>query len=297
MATTGGARASQEAVHGPPPIAIRQIVSAALREDLPQGDVTTEMFVLPDTGVVANIVVRAEGRIAGLAVAREVFGQIDAGIRFESLVADGARVEGSDVVARVEGAARGILGGERVALNFLGRMSGIATMTARYVEAVAGTGARIVDTRKTTPGLRALEKYAVRCGGGRNHRFHLGDAVLVKDNHRAVLEREGRSLEQTIRRAREVLPHTTAVGIEVDTPDELDTAVEAGPDWILLDNMEPDELRGSVKRINGAARVEASGGITIETVRSVAEAGVDMISVGALTHSAPALDITLDFMA
>ncbi|MFW6078943.1 MAG: carboxylating nicotinate-nucleotide diphosphorylase [Gemmatimonadota bacterium] len=288
----------------PPSGPTRAAVERALAEDLGWGDITTDTLVSPELEAEARIVARAAGVVAGLPVAREAFRQVDAGagraagaagVAFESEAADGDRVEPGDVIAYVRGGARPILSAERVALNFLQRLSGIATLTARYVEAVGGARARIVDTRKTTPGLRALEKYAVRCGGGHNHRMHLGDSVLIKDNHRAALAAVGARLTDAIHRARHGLSHTVAIAVELDSPDALDDVVEAGADAVLLDNMAPAALADAVARVGGRALVEASGGITLDTVREVAESGVDLISVGALTHSAPALDLALDF--
>ena len=275
--------------------AVRQVVETALAEDLAWGDVTSDALVPAELPATAVMVAKQDGVLAGLAVAAEVFRAVDASSFVELLVEDGEWVESGSELLRVTGRARSLLAAERVALNFVQRLSGTATLTARFVEAVAGTGARIVDTRKTTPGLRLLEKYAVRCGGGHNHRFHLGDAVLVKDNHRAALAAAGGSLAEGVRGARAALPHTTTVEIEVDSADQLEEALAVEPDAILLDNMSPEELVFCVRRIGGRARVEASGGVNLQTVRAIAEAGVDLISVGALTHSAPALDLSLEF--
>jgi len=258
--------------------------------------VTSDALVPSELRATAVMVARQAGVVAGLGVAVEVFHAVDASTGVEPLAQDGERVEAGRELLRVTGRARSLLAAERVALNFVQRLSGTAALTARFVEAVAGTGVRIVDTRKTTPGLRLLEKYAVRCGGGHNHRFHLGDAVLVKDNHRAAIAAAGGTLAQAVRAARSALPHTTTVEIEVDSADDLEQALAAEPDAILLDNMTPDELAACVRRIGGRARVEASGGVNLETVRAMAGTGVDLISVGALTHSAPALDIALDFV-
>ncbi len=277
---------------------IRAAVETALAEDLGWGDVTSDTLVPAGLEASAVMVARQAGVVAGLEVAREVFLAVDASLDVELLARDGATVEAGAALLRVSGRARSILAGERVALNFVQRLSGTASLAARFVEAVRGTGARIVDTRKTTPGLRVLEKYAVRCGGAHNHRFHLGDAVLLKDNHRAAIAAAGETLAQAVARARASLPHTVTIEIEVDTAAELEQALEAQPDAILLDNMAPEELRVSVRRIRQArpgTRIEASGGVTLLTVRAMAETGVDLISVGALTHSAPAFDASLDF--
>jgi nicotinate-nucleotide pyrophosphorylase (carboxylating) len=282
--------------HEPPLIQLRALVEAALTEDLGRGDVTTESLVPADLLADARIIARVDGVIAGLTVARLAFELTEPRARVELLARDGDRVTSGEEVARITGPARGILSAERVALNFLQRLSGTATLAARYVEAVEGTGARIVDTRKTTPGLRLLEKYAVRCGGASNHRYDLGAAVMAKDNHLAALAAAGLSLPEAIRRARAQISPTIMIEIEVDRLDQLDEVLAAEPDLILLDNMTPDQLIAAVEKIGGRARTEASGGITLEEVRRVAETGVDMISVGALTHSAPALDLSLDFV-
>lgn len=278
--------------------AIREAVERALAEDLAWGDVTSDLLVPVDLQATAVMVARETGVVAGLTVADGAFRSVDPGLRVEYLAADGERAEPGRELLRVSGRARSILAAERVALNFVQRLSGTATLAALFVDAVQGTGARIVDTRKTTPGLRVLEKYAVRCGGGHNHRFHLGDAVLLKDNHRAALAAAGVTLAEAVRRARSALPHTATIEVEVDTLQELEQALEASPEAILLDNMASGELAEAVRRIRArlpGVKVEASGGVTLEKVRGLAEAGVDLISVGALTHSAPALDVALDF--
>ncbi len=268
--------------------AIEHAVRAALAEDVGTGDVTTEATVSRDAVATAELLLKEPGVVCGLWLAEEVFRALDSGLRFEALVAEGAQLDAPAPVARVTGAARAILTGERVALNFVGRLSGIATLTRRYVDAVAGTGAAILDTRKTTPGLRALEKHAVACAGGRNHRFGLDDGVLVKDNHL----RAAGSIAAAVAGARE----TTDLPIEVEceTLEQVGEALAAGVDAILLDNMSLDDLRAAVALVAGRARLEASGGITLETIRSVAETGVDEISVGALTHSARSLDVSLE---
>jgi nicotinate-nucleotide pyrophosphorylase (carboxylating) len=232
--------------------------------------------------------------LAGVDVLAETFRQVDPTVAVRALVADGQSIAPRDPIARVNGPAASILKGERVALNLLQRMCGIASLTRRYVEAVAGTQAVIVDTRKTTPGLRALEKYAVRVGGGQNHRTNLSDGVLIKDNHLAAVRNEGHDLAEAIRRARASAPHTVRVEVEVTSLDEVDQAIAAGPDIILLDNMAPALMAEAVRRVAGRALTEASGGIRLETVRAAADAGVDLVSVGALTHSVAALDISLE---
>jgi nicotinate-nucleotide pyrophosphorylase (carboxylating) len=264
------------------------VVEAALAEDVGSGDVTTDAAVGADAVGTAELVTRAPGVVSGLAVAEAVFRALDPDIGFERLVEEGETLSGPAPVARVTGSLRAILTGERTALNLLGRLSGIATLTRRYVDAVAGTGVAILDTRKTTPGLRALEKHAVASGGGRNHRFGLFDGVLVKDNHL----RAAGSVRGAVERLRDAtdLP----VEVECDTLEQVEEALAAGADAILLDNMSPDQLRAAVALARGRARIEASGGVTLDTVRAIAETGVDEISVGALTHSAPALDVSLE---
>lgn len=273
---------------------IKVTIERALAEDLGPGDITTDSLIPLDIRGLATIVAKVAGVIAGLDVALEVFRQANSAIETRTLMADGSEVAPGDVVAEVEGSVGGILKGERVALNFLQRLSGIATETSRYVKALGGTKAHIIDTRKTVPGLRELEKYAVRVGGGRNHRYNLADGVLIKDNHIAVLRSQELTLETIIHRARENTPHTLRIEVEVETVDEAREALEAHADAILLDNMSLEEMRQVVTLANGRCLLEASGGINLETVRAVAETGVDLISVGALTHSVRALDISLD---
>ncbi|MBA3333535.1 MAG: carboxylating nicotinate-nucleotide diphosphorylase [Actinobacteria bacterium] len=267
---------------------VERVVYAALAEDVGAGDVTTEATVDADAVGTAELILKEGGIVCGLAAAEAVFRALDPDLRFEALVEDGTPVERMTVVAVVSGPLRAILTGERVALNFLGRLSGIGTLTRRYVDAVAGTGVAILDTRKTTPGLRLLEKHAVVCGGGRNHRFGLDDAVLVKDNHLAAVG--------SIRAAVVRLRGATDLPIEVecDTLAQVSQALEANVDAILLDNMTPDELVASVALAQGRARLEASGGVTLESIRTIAETGVDEISIGALTHSARSLDVSLE---
>ncbi len=280
-----------------PPLArVRKLVERALAEDLGWGDITTESFVPAGVRARAKLVARQAGVVAGLPVAALAFEALAPAAAIELHAADGDPVEPGAVLLTVGGAARALLSAERVALNFVQRLSGIATLTARYVRAVEGTGARIVDTRKTTPGLRLLERYAVRCGGGHNHRFHLSDAALLKDNHREALAASGIALGDAVRAARRRLPHVVRLEIEVDALEQLAETLAAAPDAVLLDNMPPDVLREAVRQVGGRALVEASGGITLDTVRAVAETGVDLISVGALTHSAPAFDAALDFI-
>jgi nicotinate-nucleotide pyrophosphorylase (carboxylating) len=273
---------------------LREHARRGLAEDLGPGDLTTDLLIPADTTVTAALVARTAGIICGLPLARAVFLELDPSVRVDLLAADGDAVTAGAPVLTAHGPARAILSAERVALNFVGRLSGVASLTRAYVDAVAGTGARIADTRKTTPGLRALEKYAVRCGGGHNHRFGLHDGFMLKDNHRAALDAAGEDLVAAVRAARERLGHGVAVTVEVDRLDQVADALAAGADAILLDNMTPDQLGLAVRQIDGEALVEASGGMTLESVRAVAESGVDLVSVGALTHSAPALDVALE---
>jgi nicotinate-nucleotide pyrophosphorylase (carboxylating) len=261
---------------------------AALAEDVGEGDVTTEATVAEEAVGSAELVLREPGVVCGLAIAGAVFRALDPDLRFEPLAEEGTVVEAGTTVARVSGSKRAILTGERTALNFLARLSGIATLTRRYVDAVAGTGAAILDTRKTTPGLRALEKHAVACGGGRNHRLGLDDGVLVKDNHL----RAAGSVAAAVARVRAATP--LPVEVECDTLDQVAESLDEGVETILLDNMPLDDLRAAVAFARGRARLEASGGVTLENVRAIAETGVDEISVGALTHSARSLDVSLE---
>ncbi|HKA26937.1 MAG TPA: carboxylating nicotinate-nucleotide diphosphorylase [Gaiellaceae bacterium] len=260
-------------------------VRAWLAEDLGEGDLTSDALVPEDVTAEASILLKEPGIVCGLEVARAVFAELDPDVRFEPLVADGDKTEGD--VARLEGRARALLAGERLALNVLGRLSGIATVTRRYVDEVAGTGAEILDTRKTTPGLRLLEKYAVRCGGGRNHRLALDDGILIKDNHLRVAGSIASAVELAQATGEEV-------EVECDTLEQVDEALAAGADLILLDNMTPPQLEQAVARTGGRAKLEASGGITLDNVRAIAETGVDFVSVGALTHSARALDVSME---
>ena len=274
-----------------PDLLIAPIVRAALAEDLGRaGDVTAQACIPAEARLSAVFATRKPGVISGLACARLALTELDPTGRFEPLVADGAHVEPGAQLARVEANARALLSAERTGLNLLGRLSGIATLTNAYVEAVAGTRARIVDTRKTTPGLRALEKYAVRCGGGVNHRFGLDDAILIKDNHIAACG----SVGEAVRRAKAFAGHLMKVEVEVDGLDQLDAALEHGPDVVMLDNFSLADLKEAVRRAHGRAVLEASGGVNLDTVRAIAETGVDVISVGALTHSVSVLDIGLD---
>ena len=276
----------------PPMLLVEPIVRRALEEDLGRaGDLTSDLIIPESQCDTARLVGRAHGTIAGLSCAACAFRLIDASVRIDQSLRDGHRVAPHDTIATVAGPTRALLSAERVALNFVGHLSGIATATRELVDAVAGTRARIVCTRKTTPGLRILEKYAVRCGGGFNHRFGLDDAVLIKDNHIAAAG----GIRPAVERVRRGLGHMVEIEVEVDTLDQLEEALSLGVRTILLDNMTPAELRDAVQRAAGRAVLEASGGITAETVRAIAESGVDYISSGAITHSARNLDVALDF--
>jgi nicotinate-nucleotide pyrophosphorylase (carboxylating) len=275
-----------------PALLIARAVTAALEEDLGlSGDLTTVATITPDAKASGLLATRKGGVISGLDVARAAFLALDNGAVFEPRVADGDLVAARTTVARISGNARALLTAERVALNFLGRLSGIATFTRLYADAVGGTKAAIVDTRKTTPGLRAFEKYAVRCGGGHSHRFGLFDAILIKDNH--IVAAGG--IAAAIERARAFAGHMVKIEVEVDSLDGLEIALKHKIDAVLLDNMKLDQLRAAVKLVEGRVVTEASGNVNLDTVRSIAETGVDLISVGALTHSAPVLDLGLDF--
>jgi len=281
----------------PPPLdeaLVRRLVEAALEEDAARHDVTTAALIPPDQQGRAVITAKANGVVAGLPVAAAVFHALDSTVAFKGEVAEGAPVSPGQHIAQVEGALRPILAGERVALNFLQRLSGIATATAAFVDALGSLSTRLLDTRKTTPGLRALERYAVRVGGGHSHRFHLADGILIKDNHLAAARARGLSLTEVIRQARLGTPHTLRVEVEVTSLDEAQEALAAGADIVMMDNMNVEEMRRVVEVARGRALTEASGGITLENVRAVAETGVDFISVGAITHSAPALDMSLE---
>jgi len=272
----------------------KQVVDSALAEDLGWGDVTTQALITADEVATAYLVAKGDGVLAGLSVATAVFHRVDSALKVEELVSDGSTVHPGDRLAVIKGLVASILGAERVALNFLQRLSGIATETAKYVEAVSGTKALITDTRKTTPGLRILEKYAVRVGGGHNHRQNLGDGILIKDNHLVVLQSRGEGIGEAIRKARQHTPHAPKVEIEVESVEQAREALSAGADIIMLDNMNLEDMKLVVGLAQGRALIEASGGITLDNVRAVAETGVDLISIGALTHSVKALDISLE---
>ncbi|MDR6624005.1 carboxylating nicotinate-nucleotide diphosphorylase [Caulobacter segnis] len=272
-------------------ILVRPIVDHALAEDLGRaGDITGQACIDPDARLSVVWASRQDGRVSGLSCARLSLAALDPTATFEVVTPDGHDAAPGAILARAEGNARAVLAAERTGLNLLGRLSGIATLTRSYVRLVEGTGATIVDTRKTTPGLRALEKYAVRCGGGVNHRFGLDDAILIKDNHVAACGGVG----EAVRRARAHAGHLVKVEVEVDGLDQLEEALKHGPDVVMLDNFSLDDLKTAVRLAKGRAVLEASGGVNLTTVRAIAETGVDVISVGALTHSAPVLDIGLD---
>jgi nicotinate-nucleotide pyrophosphorylase (carboxylating) len=254
--------------------------------------VSTLATVVSSRHVRSAIVARRDGVIAGVPLAVEAFRQLDSAVTIRVEAYDGTRVKAGDIVMHISGHARGMLSAERTALNYLQHLSGIATLTSRFVEAIKGTSAHILDTRKTTPGWRALEKYAVRAGGGTNHRMDLRSGVLIKDNHLAAI---GGDIAMAVSRARGLAMSGTAIEVECDTLEQVDAAVAAGADWVLLDNMTLDQLREAVARCRGRVITEASGGVTLDTVRRIADTGVDRVSVGVLTHSAPALDLGLDF--
>jgi nicotinate-nucleotide pyrophosphorylase (carboxylating) len=271
---------------------VTEQVRVALLEDQAFNDVSTLATVVSTRHVRSAVVARRDGVIAGIPMAIEAFQQLDHAITIRVEAEDGQRVRAGDTILGLTGHARGMLAAERTALNYLQHLSGIATLTCRFVDAIKGTRAQILDTRKTTPGWRKLEKYAVRAGGGTNHRLDLRSGVLIKDNHLAAI---GGDIAMAVSRARQLAMPGTPVQVECDTLDQVDAALAAGADWVLLDNMSLDLLREAVARCAGRAITEASGGVTLDTVRAVAETGVERISIGALTHSAPALDLGLDF--
>lgn len=274
--------------------AIRTVVTRALAEDAPWGDLTSEALIPETATATAEVVAREPGVLSGTRVLIATAAVVDPLIEVDLRKSDGDTFEPGQTLAVLRGPARGILRAERIALNLLQRLSGIATLTADYVALTDGTAAQIVDTRKTTPGLRALERDAVVAGGGRNHRFSLSDAVLVKDNHLAVLLAEGQTVTEALLTMKRRLSHTTHVEVEVDRLDQIEAVLAAGVDTIMLDNFSPDDLVAGVAQVAGRALVEASGGVNLETVAAIARSGVDLISVGALTHSVRALDLGLD---
>ena len=273
---------------------IDHIIDLALAEDISHGDVTSEALIPPELQGKASILVKTGGILAGGEVAKRVFLKVDPSLKVVVLIKDGTRVKSGDIAATIVGTVVSILKAERVALNFLNRLSGIASQTAQYIAKTQGLNVKITDTRKTTPGLRLLEKYAVRMGGGQNHRFHLGDGILIKDNHLAALRALGMSLKDIVAKAKHNAPQGLKVEVEVNTAQAALDAVEAGADIIMLDNMSPDEIRRVASLIPGQVKIEASGGITLANVQTAAETGVNLISIGALTHSSKALDMSLE---
>jgi len=273
---------------------VRQLISQAIAEDKSRQDVTTKALIPGTHKGKAAIIAKDEGVVAGTEIAKLVFLKVNPKLKLDILIKDGTQVKAGDVIARIEGRTSSILKAERVALNFMQRLSGIASDTARYVLAVKGLAVYITDTRKTTPGLRTLEKYAIRTGGGKNHRMSLADGILIKDNHIASLRSRGSSIKEIIAKARKKASPGLIIEIEVKTPEEATQAAEGGADIIMLDNMNLEDMRRAVQLVKGRALIEASGGITLENVRAIAETGVDRISIGALTHSPKALDISLE---
>lgn len=273
------------------------LIDLALEEDISHGDITSQALIPPDLSGKASILVKERGVLAGIDVAGRVLNRVDPSLEVDVLIKDGTAVQPGDIAATITGSVISILKAERVALNFLQRLSGIASLTARYMAETSGLNIKITDTRKTTPGLRSLEKYAVRRGGGHNHRLHLGEAILIKDNHIAALRAMGMSLKDIIAKARQNAPVGITVEVEVNDSKEALEALKAGADIIMLDNMSPNEMRQVVNLVAGQAKLEASGGITLENVHKVAMTGIDSISIGALTHSSKALDISLELEA
>ena len=273
---------------------VDNIIDLALAEDISHGDVTSEALIPPELQGKASILVKAKGIVAGGEVAKRVFLRVDPSLEVELLIKDGTKVQPGDILAAISGKVTSILKAERVALNFLQRLSGIASQTAQYVAKTRGFAVNITDTRKTTPGIRLLEKYAVRMGGGQNHRLHLGDGVLIKDNHLVALRALGMSLKDIVAKAKQNAPQGLTVEVEVNTVQEALDAAEAGADIIMLDNMNPDEMRRVMGLLPSQVKTEASGGITLDNVQAAAKAGVNIISIGALTHSAKALDMSLE---
>ncbi|MCX6012777.1 MAG: carboxylating nicotinate-nucleotide diphosphorylase [Chloroflexi bacterium] len=273
---------------------VDKIIEQALAEDLGQGDVTTDSLIPPELIGTASIVVKARGVLAGIETAARVFIKVDKKLKVKVLIKDSSKVNNGDVVATIDGSVASILKAERVALNFIQHLSGIATETSKYIQAVDGLKVDIMETRKTTPGIRLLEKYAVRMGGGRNHRFNLGDGVLIKDNHIAALASMGVGLTDVVKSAQLHAPLQMKIEVEVESMDQAQQAMAGGADILLLDNMSIDEMRRVVANTRDGVLLEASGGINLDTVLTIAETGVNRLSVGALTHSAKALDISLD---
>ena len=279
-----------------PPFELESLVKTALREDAPHGDITTHALLDPTLHAQANVVAKQDLTLAGVAVLHAVYRALDPAVEVTAPFEDGATLEAGQTFATLQGPAHSILGGERVALNFLQHLSGIATLTSRFCAEIRHFPAILVDTRKTIPGLRRLEKWAVALGGGTNHRTSLSDGVLIKDNHLVLLEAQGTTLREACRKAKERLSHHFRICVEVETLEQIDQALDGGADVLLLDNMSPPLVREAVGLIKGRAQTEVSGGITLENVREYAATGVDSISIGALTHSTPAVDISLDVL-
>jgi len=273
---------------------IDKLIKLALAEDLGQGDVTSEILIPCDLMGKASVLVKEEGVIAGLDIAGKVFKRVDPSLKIDILIPDGTRVKPGDIAANISGTVISILEAERTAVNFVQKLSGVATTTSKYVAKVQGLKANIVDTRKTTPGMRLLEKYAVRMGGGKNHRLHLSDGILIKDNHLVALRAMGMTLKEIVAKAKENAPKGIWVEVEATSIPEALEAAEAGADMILLDNMPPSEMKRVVSKLSGKVKIEASGGMTLDNVRTAATTGVDIISVGALTHSTKALNVSLE---
>lgn len=273
---------------------IDEIVVRALEEDLGHGDITTDTLIPDALRGKAVLLVKTGGVVAGLEVAARVFHKVDSSIEFKILIPDGTKIKPGDILAIISGRVASIIKGERTALNFLQHLSGIASQTSQYINRIQGTKVYITDTRKTTPGIRFLEKYAVRMGGGRNHRLHLGDGVLIKDNHLLALRHMGMNLKDIVRKARHNVQRDLPIEVEVTSVEEAREAAESGADIVMLDNMKPDDMRRAVSFLNGKVKIEASGGVNLENIRAVAETGITYVSIGALTHSSPAMDISLE---
>ena len=274
---------------------LNTLIDMALDEDIGGGDITSESLIPKNLQAKTTIVAKAEGVLAGVDLAKLVFIKIDSDLKFKAFLRDGTKLNPGDIIATITGNARSILKAERVSLNFLQRLSGIATQTKQYVDLIKDLPVDILDTRKTTPGMRLLEKYAVSMGGGRNHRFNLSDGILIKDNHLASLRAQGMTLQEIVAKAKQKAPKGLNVEVEVTNLKEVKEAVSAGADIIMFDNMTPAQMRRAVKIVPANIYTEASGGITLKNVRTVAETGVNYISIGALTHSSKALDISLEF--
>ncbi len=274
---------------------LNTLIDLALDEDIGMGDITSELLITANLRAKATLVAKADGVLVGIDLAKLVFVKVDPDLKFKVFLKDGAKLKKGDIIASLTGNARSILKAERTALNFLQRLSGIATQTAQYIALVSDLKVHILDTRKTTPGMRLLEKYAVSMGGGRNHRFNLSDGILIKDNHLMTLRAQGKTLKEIVTKAKLNAPKGIKVEVEVTNLKEVDEAVTAEADIIMLDNMTPAQMRRAVKKVPARIKTEASGGITLDNVRAVAETGVNFISIGALTHSSKALDISLEF--